>query len=346
MVDLTTRYLGFKLRNPLVVAASPLSEEIENLQRMEEAGAAAIVLHSLFEEQIELQNLGFERPPADRSELLPETLRHIPDMKGYNRGASGYLVHIYRAKKAVDIPIIGSLNGYYSGGWIQYARLIEAAGADAIELNVYYAATKSQVDSAEVEQMHLDLLHGIKETVEIPVALKLSPYFSAMANLAHRLDNTGVDALVLFNRFLQPDIDLETQTVIPRLTLSDSSELGLRLRWVGVLFNQIRADLAITGGVHTAEDVLKGIMAGAKVTMMASALLQNGIEHLGVVLKNLQQWLERHDYDSIQELQGHLSHRQVADPTIFERANYLNVLKNYGEERQARDDTTNEPSST
>jgi dihydroorotate dehydrogenase (fumarate) len=327
MADLTTTYLGLPLKNPLVVSASPLSADVNNLQRMEQAGAAAVVLPSLFEEQVELQELGMDEFFAADPATLPEELRNIPDMKGYNQGVYGYLAHIYQAKKALSVPVIASLNGYYGGGWVQYAHLIEAAGADALELNVYYLATRPHISSGDIEQMYLDLVRQVKAQVKIPVAVKLSPYFSALAHMASRLDEVGANALVLFNRFYQPDFDLETQAVIPSLTLSDPTELRLRLRWVAILHDCIRADLAVTGGVHTAEDVLKCMMAGAKVAMMTSALLKNGIEHLSVVLENLEQWLVAHGHTSVQEIQGRMSQQAVADPAAFERANYMSVLK-------------------
>lgn len=326
MADLSISYLDLPLKNPLVASSSPLAEKIENLQRMEEKGAAAIVLPSLFEEQIELQNLGF---PGASSGFLPAELQHIPNMHAYNQGANGYLAYLYKAKKAVKIPIIGSLNGYYSGGWVQYGRLIEAAGADALELNVYYLATKPHIDAHEIENMYLELVSNVKSAVRIPVAVKLSPYFSALANMAHKLDQTNVDGLVLFNRFYQPDFDIETQTIIPSLNLSHSTELRTRLRWTAILYKQIKADLAITGGIHSGSDVLKSIMAGAKVAMTTSALLQNGIDYLETLLSEVNQWLDDHQYPAIRGLLGVMSQQEVSDPSALERANYMNVLKSY-----------------
>lgn len=326
MADLSTSYLGLPLKNPLVASSSPLAEKIENLQRMEEKGAAAIVLPSLFEEQIELQNLGF---PGASSGFLPAELQHIPNMHAYNQGANGYLAYLYKVKKVVKVPIIGSLNGYYSGGWVQYGRLIEAAGADALELNVYYLATKPHIDAHEIENMYLELVSNVKSAVRIPVAVKLSPYFSALANMAHKLDQTKVDGLVLFNRFYQPDFDIETQTIIPSLNLSHSTELRTRLRWTAILYKQIKADLAITGGIHSGSDVIKSIMAGAKVAMTTSALLQNGIDHLETLLSQVNQWLDDHQYPNIRGLVGVMSQQEVGDPSALERANYMNVLKSY-----------------
>lgn len=335
MADLSTTYLGLKLKNPLVVSSAPTTESIDNLMRMEAAGAGAIVLYSLFEEQIEMQNLGYARYSKKYDDLLPEALQHIPDMEEYNQGASNYLAHIYQAKRAVDIPVIASLNGYYSGSWVQYARLMEAAGADAIELNVYYLASKPQITGREIEQMHIDLVKGVKKNVRIPVAIKLSPYFSATANMASQLANAGVDGLVLFNRFYQPDFDVETRIVIPSLTLSERPELRLRLRWAAILSTQVEADIAITGGVHTAEDIVKCLLAGASVSMFTSALLRNGIEYLSVLRDDLHDWLDRHDYQSIKPLIGQMSQANVSQPAAFARANYMRVLRNYGQEDTA-----------
>jgi dihydroorotate dehydrogenase (fumarate) len=327
MTDLSTTYLDLRLKNPLIVSASPLSANVESIQQLEQAGAAAIVLPSLFEEQLELRDLGHHSVPATNKQSLPAELRHIPEMKEYNSGADGYLSLIYRAKKAVKIPVIASLNGYYGGGWVQYARLIEATGADALELNIYYLATKPHITSSEVEEMYLKLIAGVRSEISIPIAIKISPYFSAMANMAQQMANAGADGLVIFNRFYQPDIDLATEDIIPSLDLSDSSELRLRLRWTAILSHILNCDLAVTGGVHTAEDVLKSILAGANAAMMASALIKNGIDYLTTVLTDLESLMTQHEYDSINAIRGQLSQRQVADPSAFERANYMSVLK-------------------
>lgn len=327
MTDLTTTYLDLKLKNPLIISASPLSAKVESIQQLEQAGAAAIVLPSLFEEQLELRDLGHHSIPLHNKQALPAELRHIPEMKEYNSGANGYLSLLYRAKKAVKIPIIVSLNGYYSGGWVQYARLLEATGADALELNIYYLATKPHITSVEVEEMYLKLIADVKSNISIPIAVKVSPYFSAMANMAQQMINAGADGLILFNRFYQPDIDIATQTVVPSLDLSDSTELRLRLRWAAILRNFLTCDLAITGGIHTAEDVLKSILAGATTTMMASALIKNGIDYLATVLADLEDLMTQHNFESLEAIRGQMSQRQVADPAAFERANYMNVLK-------------------
>ena len=327
MADLTTTYLGLTLKSPLVVSSCPPTYDIDNLRRMEAAGAGAIVLYSLFEEQIELSEMGFSGYYATRREELPEALRHVADMKEYNQGAGNYLAHIYQAKRATTIPIIGSLNGYYSSGWVRYARLIEAAGADALELNIYYLPTKAHVTSNEVEQMYIDLVRDVKQSLRIPVAVKLSPYFSALANLSRRLVNAGANGLVLFNRFYQPDFDIENRAIVPSLDLSSSTELRLRLRWVALLAGQMNADLAITGGVHTATDALKAVMAGANVAMMASAIIQNGIEYLATVRAEMDAWLDSHAYERLSDVRGCLSRVQVGDSAALERANYLNVLR-------------------
>lgn len=326
MADLTTSYLGLKLRNPLVVAPNPLCEFIGNLQRMEAVGAGAIVLHSLFEEQIALDKLGTKALQIDD---LPHNLRHVPQADLFAHDAGSYLAHIVQAKQEVDIPVIASLNGYYAGGWVEYAQLIESSGADGLELNVYYLETKGSVSGVELEQMYLDLATRIKASVDIPVAVKLSPYFTGMSHFLGRLDETGVDGLVLFNRFYQPDIDLESETFLPSLSLSRSDELPLRLRWASLMSDRLSADIAITGGVHTAEDVVKCLLAGGKVAMMASAILQHGIEYVADVLADLNTWLDGHGYESVGEINGRLSQKNVADASALERANYMRVLKSY-----------------
>ena len=332
-IDLSTRYLGLTLRNPLVVSAGPLCEDIGNIRRMEDAGAAAVVLHSLFEEQINQESHDLDRHLTHGTESFAEALTYFPDMTAYNLGPDGYLEHLRRAKAAVGIPVIGSLNGVSTGGWIRYARLIEMAGADALELNVYYIPTDPGLTGAQVEQMYLDLVRDVKATLTIPVAVKLGHSFTAMANLARRLDQAGANALVLFNRFYQPDFDLERLEAVPTLTLSRSHELLLRIHWVAILYGHIRADLAVTGGVHTAHDVLKAMMAGARVAMMTSALLENGIGHLRTVRAGLLGWMEEHEYASIRQMQGSMSYRSVANPAAFERANYMKVLSSYALKR-------------
>jgi dihydroorotate dehydrogenase (fumarate) len=329
MVDLSTTYLGLTLKNPLVVSPSPLCEKIDNIRQMEDAGASAVVLPSLFEEQITLESHHLDRYLSHGTESFAESLTYFPDMIDYNLGPDGYLELIRRAKFVVDIPIIGSLNGVSTGGWITYAKKIEEAGADALELNTYYIPTDPELTGAQVEQMYLDLVRDVKASVRIPVAIKLSPNFSAIPNMARRLDQAGADALVMFNRFYQPDFDLENLEVVPSLILSGPYELLVRLTWVAVVYGNIRADLAITGGVHTALDVLKAMMVGARVAMMTSALLTHGIGHLNTVRADLLTWMEQHEYESIRQMQGSMSHRSVANPAAFERANYMKVLSSY-----------------
>jgi dihydroorotate dehydrogenase (fumarate) len=332
MIDLTTNYLGLKLRNPLVVSASPLTEDIKNIQRMEEAGAAAVVMHSLFEEQITLESNELDRHLCGGTESYSEALTYFPEMTNYNLGPEGYLEHLKRAKAAVKIPIIGSLNGVSMGtwtNWVDYARKIQDAGVDALELNIYFIPTDPDMTGEQVEQLYCQLVSAVKRSLRIPLAVKIGPYFSSMIHMGRRLEQAGADALVLFNRFYQPDFDLEHLTVLPQLKLSRSQELLLRLHWVAILFPRLKLELAVTGGVHTAKDVLKSMMAGARVAMMTSALLKRGIEELEVVLTDIQDWMAEHDYKSIHQMQGSMSHWSVAEPAAFERANYLRVLSSY-----------------
>jgi dihydroorotate dehydrogenase (fumarate) len=328
-MNLSTNYMGLSLKSPLVVSPSPLCQEIDSIRKMEDSGAAAVVLHSLFEEQITLESQELDRYLTQGTESYAESLSYFPDLGDYRIGPEEYLEHVSQAKDAVDIPIIGSLNGVSTGGWIEYAKAIEDAGAHALELNIYYIPTSVEMTSQQVEGMYTDLVRNVKKSIDIPVAVKLSPYFSSMPQMARQLDVAGADALVLFNRFYQPDLDLENLRVAPNLELSTSSELRLRLRWVAILFGHILADMAITGGVHTAEDALKAIMAGANVAMMTSALLVNGIEHLAKVQAGMEQWMEKHKYESISQIRGSLSQRSITEPAAFERANYMKVLGSY-----------------
>jgi len=329
MTDLTTGYLGLKLANPLVASSSPLCQHVDNIRQMEDAGIGAVVLHSLFEEQITLQSLDLDRFLDHGTESFAESLSYFPDMTEYNAGPDAYLNHIRQAKNAVDMPVIASLNGYSSGGWVKFARQIEEAGADALELNIYYLATDPGMTGADVEQMYVELVHNVSSSLAIPVSVKLSPYFSATANMAHRLAEAGASGLVLFNRFYQPDFDLENLEVTPNLVLSSSDELLLRLRWVAILYGQVDADLAVTGGVHIAEDIVKCMMAGASIAMTTSALLRRGIEWGSVLINDLRTWLEDNDYESIEQMQGSMSQKNIGDPASFERANYMKVLRSY-----------------
>ena len=329
MIDLSTRYLGLSLANPLVASASPLCESVDNIRAMEDAGAAAVVLHSLFEEQIDVESIQLDRYLTHSAESHAEALDYFPDLGRYQLGPDAYLEHVRRAKEAVDIPIIGSLNGVSTGGWIDFAKKIEEAGADALELNVYYVPTDPTLSSVQVERMYGDLVRDVKASVTIPVAVKLGHAFTALANVARHLDVVGADALVLFNRFYLPDFDIERLEVVPRLTLSAPHEVLVRLHWVAILFGHVKTDLAITGGVHGSAQVLKAMMAGARVAMMTSALLQHGIGHLAHVRADVLDWMETHEYTSIAEMQGSMSYRAVAEPAAFERANYMKVLSSY-----------------
>ncbi|TAM78918.1 MAG: dihydroorotate dehydrogenase-like protein [Acidobacteria bacterium] len=346
-MDLRTSYLGCELKSPLVASASPLSEEIDNIRRMEDAGAGAVVLHSLFEEQIIRESEALHRSLSAGTESFAESLTYLPeiihykqvpdfglpgrtpDMTRYNRGQEGYLEHVRRAAEAVGIPVIASLNATSPGGWVEYARRIEDAGATALELNIYFMPTDLNVTGSDIEKNYCDLVRQVKNTIRIPIAVKLGPYFSAMAHFAGKLDEAGADALVLFNRFYQPDFDIENLEVVPTVALSTSQELLLRLHWVAILYGRVRPDLAITGGVHTAEDVLKAMMAGARVAMMTSALLRNGIGHLQRIRGDLINWMEEHEYESVRQMQGSLALRSVPNPADFERANYMRVLGSY-----------------
>jgi dihydroorotate dehydrogenase (fumarate) len=329
MIDLSTRYLGLSLASPLVASASPLSERLDNIRAMEDAGAAAVVLHSLFEEQIDVESEHLDRYLSHGAESHPEALDYFPDLAGYNLGPDGYLEHLRRAKEAVGIPIIGSLNGVSTGGWVEFAKKMQQAGADALELNIFYVPTDPALSGVQVERMYVDLVRDVKASVSIPVAVKLGHAFSALANLARHLDVVGADGLVLFNRFYLPDFDLESLEVTPRLTLSSPYELLLRLHWVAILYGHVKADLAVTGGVHGSAQVLKSMMAGARVAMMTSTILQNGIGHFARVRADLLDWMEAHEYASIAQMQGSMSYRSVAEPAAFERANYMKVLSSY-----------------
>ncbi|HZD10603.1 MAG TPA: dihydroorotate dehydrogenase-like protein [Candidatus Binatia bacterium] len=330
-IDLATNYLGLKLKNPIVPSASPLSRHVSTLRRMEDAGAGAVVLYSLFEEEISAESKTLNHYLTQGTELYAESITFFPEAPAYRRvGPEAYLEHIREAKAALDIPVIASLNGVSTGGWIEYARNIEEAGADALELNIYYIPTQAELSGREVEQIYLDVIRDIKAHVNVPVAMKLSPYFSSMANMAHQLSAAGADGLVLFNRFYQPDLDLDNLDVVPNLVLSSSTELRLPLRWIAILYGRVQADLALTTGVHTSTDVLKGLAAGASVTMMASELLQHGIGRIGEILAEVAFWLVENEYESLDELRGSLSQVNVAAPAAFERANYVEVVSSYG----------------
>ncbi|MCX6165784.1 MAG: dihydroorotate dehydrogenase-like protein, partial [Ignavibacteriae bacterium] len=301
----------------------------DRVKMLEDAGASAVVVYSLFEEQITHEANEFEHYMSYGTESFAEALSYFPMPEEYNFGPEEYLKHISNLKKAVGIPIIGSLNGVSKGGWMKYAKLIEEAGADALELNVYYIASNINDDGAKVEEIYIRDLRAIKSTVKIPVAIKLSPYFSSIGNVAKKLDEAGADGLVLFNRFYQPDIDLEKLEVVPNLELSTSNDLRLPLRWIATLYGNVKANLAATSGIHTYEDVLKAMMVGSDVAMICSELLANGIERISEILKDLEAWMEKNEYKSIEMMKGSMSQKSIADPAAFERANYMKALNSY-----------------
>ncbi len=326
-MDLSTKYLGMQLRTPLVASASPLSQEISGIRSLEDAGASAVVLYSLFEEQLRQEALELERDLNAGTESFAESLTYFPRTSEFHTGSEGYLNHIRKAKEAVAIPIIASLNGSTLGGWTKFARQVEQAGADAIECNIYFIPTNTEIDGAEVEKIYTDIIREVKTTVRIPVAAKLSPFFSNLANMAKRLDQLGTDGLVLFNRFYQPDIDLEELEIKPNVLLSSPQELRLPLTWVGILYGRVRASLAATTGVYRPEDVIKLLMVGADVTMLCSALLRHGVGHLRHVEQGVRTWMEEHEYESVQQMQGSMSQLRCPDPGAFERAQYMRAVK-------------------
>jgi len=328
-MDLSTDYVGLKLKHPLVPSASPLSYSLNKLRALEDAGAAAVVMHSLFEEQIEHESRVLDHYLSYGSESFAEALSYYPEQQRFNLGPQEYLELIRNAKQALGIPVIGSLNAVSPGGWTRYARLIEEAGADALELNIFHLPTDASVSGAEVEKMYLDVVRDVREILSIPLAVKLSPYFSATANMALALERAGVNALVLFNRFYQPDFDLETLEVVPHLVFSHPAELNLPLRWVAILYGRIHTDFAITSGVHSHLDALKGLMAGAKVVMAASVLLEHDLLQIGEILTAMERWLVEHEYESLQQLIGSMSQLAVRDPSAFARANYMKVLESW-----------------
>jgi dihydroorotate dehydrogenase (fumarate) len=328
-MDLSTTYLGLSLPHPFMPGASPLVDDLDTVRRLEDAGAAAIVMHSLFEEQLvgeQLAHLAYTEAPA---ESFPEALSYFPRPAEFALGPDDYLEQLRRIKAAVAVPVIASLNGRDVGGWLAYARLLAAAGADAIELNVFELATDARESAAAIEDRVLAMVRSVREAVAIPLAVKLSPYYTALAHLAAQLDGAGADGLVLFNRFYQPDIDVEQLEVAPTLRLSESAELLLRITWLAVLAPQVRASLAVSGGVHTAIDAVKAVMAGAHAVQMVSALLRHGPEHLRVVREATAEWLEAHEYESLRQMQGSMNLRTCPDPKAFTRANYVNVLQSW-----------------
>ena len=329
MTDLSTTYLGLKLKNPIVASASPLSKKVERAKQLEEAGVSAIVMYSLFEEQIIHESLELDHYLTRSSDTGAEAMSYFPDSGTYSLGPDKYLDMVSSLKKTLSIPVIGSLNGVSRGGWTRYARRIQDAGADALELNLYYMATDPNLKSEDLENAQVDLVADVSSAISIPLAVKLSPYITSLSNFAHRLVSAGAKGLVLFNRFYQPDFDLDELEIVHSLDLSTSAEMRLPLRWVSILSGKTPADLAITSGVHTAADVLKGMMAGAKVTMMASALLHDGPKIVAPMLDQIQAWMKEREYESIQQMQGSMSQQAVAEPAAFERANYMKVLDSF-----------------
>ena len=328
-MNLTTNYLGLELKNPIVPSAGPLSHEISNIKAMEDAGASAVVLYSLFEEEIEHESLELYHHTTTNKESYSEALDYFPEPFDFKVGPEKYLEHIRKAKEAVDIPIIASLNGKSVGGWIDYAKKIEQAGADALELNIYFLASDSKKSGTEVEKEYLNIVKGVKMNVNIPIAVKMHPFFSSVSWMAEQLSNVGADGLVLFNRFYQPDINLETLEVEPNVLLSTPAEMRLPLRWIGMLYGKISADLAATSGIYNEADVIKMIMAGAKVTQMLASLLKFGIGHIKEVLSQMVYWMEVNEYESLEQMRGSMSYKNVANPSQFERANYMKVLNSY-----------------
>ncbi len=329
-VDLSTTYMGIPLRNPLVASASPLSEHLDNVIKLEDAGIGAIVLFSLFEEQIVNETYEMQQRLVEGTESYPEALTYYPEPFKFIIGPDEYLEHIAKIKKRVKVPVIGSINGFSLGGWTKYAKYIEQAGADALELNIYFIPTDVNVSGSEIEEKYIEILKSVKASVSIPVAVKLSPFFSNMANMSKRLVDNGADGLVLFNRFYQPDIDLENLEILPNVLLSTPQALRLPLRWTAILYGRIACSLAVTSGIHKMEDVIKMLMVGSDVTMLCSTLLKNGIGRVSAILTDMEKWMVEHDYQSISQMKGSMSQKSCPNPELFERANYMKALENYG----------------
>ncbi|PYX42832.1 MAG: dihydroorotate dehydrogenase-like protein [Acidobacteria bacterium] len=326
-MDLSTHYLGMKLRTPLVPSASPLSQEIGTIRRLEDAGASAVVLYSLFEEQLRQEMVELDHHLSAATESFPESLSFFPHASEFRLGPEGYLEHIRKAKEAVEIPVIASLNGATVSGWAKFAKEIEEAGADALECNIYYVPTDTELKGADVEQLYVDIVWAVKSAVSIPVAVKLSPFFSNLANMAKRLDDAGADGLVLFNRFYQPDIDLDELEVRPNVLLSTAQALRLPLTWIGILYGRLQASLAASSGVHEPQDAIKLLMVGANVTMLCSSLLRNGVNHIRHLERGITEWMEQHEYESVHQMQGSMSQKRCPDPSAFERAQYMRAVK-------------------
>lgn len=329
MTDLTSKYLGLNLKNPFVASSSPLIEKLDIVKQMEEAGVAAVVMPSLFEEQIINESWKLHHDLLRGSESFYEALSYLPDTGRYSIGPEKYLERLTKTKQAVNIPVMGSLNGVTTGGWVEYARKIEDAGADALEINLYDVVTDPGMTSEQLENTHITLVRDIRAQVNIPIAVKISPFYTAIPNFALRLADTGVNGLVLFNRFYQPDFDLEELKVVPNLVLSNSNEMRLPLRWTAILYGKVHVDFGLTGGVHTATDLIKALMAGASATMVTSELLLHGVTRISEILADVQTWMEEREYDSVAQMKGSMSQMAVGDPSAFERANYMRVLSSY-----------------
>ncbi len=326
MTDLKTTYLGIPLKNPLLAASSPLSKKLADIQRLEDAGLAGIVMYSLFEEQIEHESLALNYYLERGTESFAEAITYFPEMESYNIGPDSYVELIRKAKETVDIPIIGSLNGYTPGGWVKYAKQIEQAGADALELNIYFIPSNLEQTSTELEKAFIDLVYDVSNSIHIPLSVKMGPYFTALPNLCKQLITAGAKGLVFFNRFYQPDLDIENLEVKPNLEWSKSTDLRLPLRWIALLHGRIKADFALTSGIHSGLDIAKALMAGAQTAMTASHLLESGIQRAALMLNELENWMSSHQYESVQKMIGSMSQRSVAEPAAFERANYMKVL--------------------
>ncbi|MGC9469207.1 MAG: dihydroorotate dehydrogenase-like protein [Anaerolineae bacterium] len=326
MSDLSTTYMGLSLKNPVVPSASPLSRDLDNIKKMEDAGAGAITLYSLFEEQIDQKAMLLDDILMDQQNRYAEMTDFFPEPEVFRRDEMEYLDLIRAAKEAVDVPIIASLNGYSEGGWHRYANDFEQAGADAIELNVYYIPTSHRLTGGQVEALYFNVLRNVAEEVSIPVAMKLSPFFSSIPHITTVLSRSGADGLVLFNRFYQPELDIEALTSKRNLVLSTSEEMRLPLRWIGILYGQVDASLALTTGVHTPEDVVKALMAGADIANVCSVLLKEGVQELENLVRGLDMWLEGHEYESVSQIKGILSHKETPNPAAFERANYVELI--------------------
>ncbi len=329
MVELSTTYLGLKLKNPVVASSSPLTQKPDTAKELEAAGVSAIIMHSLFEEQIIQDSFKLHADLERTSEVSAEAMDYLPTWGQYSVGPESYLNTLSKIRREVKIPVFGSLNGISTGGWVEYAQRIQDAGADALELNIYFLATDPNLTGMELEERYITLVRDIRKQVSIPLAVKLSPFISALPNFARRLTEAGADGLVLFNRFYQPDFDLEELEVVPNLILSNSNEMRLPLRWIAILHGRIAAEFAMTGGVHTGMDILKAVMAGASVTNITSEFLQNGVRRVPEILEEMSKWMEEHEYSSLLQMKGSMSQKAVADPAAFERANYMKVLSSY-----------------